>query len=79
MFETAELGRTISKKDFKRTAPILRQELLELQDELHEGRHFQIILLFQGVDGGGKGETALSRVQTDSEGRIKNVLSFPDP
>ena len=30
-------------------------------------------------NGGGKRESALSRVQTDSEGRIKDVLSFPDP
>lgn len=57
MFETAELGRTISKKDFKKTAPIMREELLELQDELHKGQYFQTILVFAGVDGAGKGET----------------------
>ncbi len=57
MFETAELGRTISKKAFKQTATVLREELLEVQDELHEGGEFQVILLFAGVDGAGKGET----------------------
>ena len=57
MFETAELGRTIAKKAFKKTAPLLREELLELQDELHKEQHFQVILVFAGVDGGGKGET----------------------
>jgi len=57
MFETAELGRTISKTDFKKMTPALREELLELQDELRRGRNFQVILLFAGVDGGGKGET----------------------
>lgn len=57
MFETAELGRTISKSDFKRTAPLLRQELLKLQDTLHHRKSFPVILLFSGVDGGGKGET----------------------
>ncbi len=57
MFDTAELGREVSKKDFKKTAPILRQELLELQNELHDGGQFQTILVFAGVDGGGKGET----------------------
>lgn len=57
MFETAELGRTISKQDFKKTAPILREELLALQDTLHQERVSQVILLFAGVDGAGKGET----------------------
>jgi len=57
MFETAELGRTVSKKEFKKAAPVLRQELLELQDEVHKGQYFQVILVFAGVDGGGKGET----------------------
>ncbi|MCY6382155.1 polyphosphate:AMP phosphotransferase [Hoeflea prorocentri] len=57
MFETAELGRTISKADFKRAAPDMRQQLLELQDELHRNKRFSVVLLFAGVDGGGKGET----------------------
>lgn len=57
MFETAELGRAISKSDFKKSAPTLRQELLELQDELHKGGHFQVLMVFAGVDGAGKGET----------------------
>ena len=57
MFETAELGRTIAKKDFKKTAPVLREELLELQQDVRDSGRFQVILLFAGVDGGGKGET----------------------
>ena len=57
MFETAELGRTITKTDFKQTAPLLRQELLKLQDTLHRRKSFPVILVFAGVDGGGKGET----------------------
>ncbi len=57
MFETAELGRSISKTDFKKAVPSLRQELLELQDELRKDRHFQTVMVFAGVDGAGKGET----------------------
>ncbi len=57
MFETAELGRKVAKRDFKHLAPPLREELLQLQDRLRRGRDFQVILLFSGVDGGGKGET----------------------
>ncbi len=57
MFETAELGRKVAKRDFKRLASPLREELLQLQERLRRGRDFQVILLFSGVDGGGKGET----------------------
>ncbi|MEP3276192.1 MAG: polyphosphate:AMP phosphotransferase [Stappiaceae bacterium] len=57
MFETAELNRSISKSEFKSAAPLLRQQLLELQDTLHKAGHFQTILVFAGVDGAGKGET----------------------
>ena len=57
MFETAELGSSVSKKAFKKAVPALREELLELQDRLHKGGQFQTILLFAGVDGAGKGET----------------------
>ncbi len=57
MFETAELGRAISRKDFRKSSDAMRQDLLELQDELRKSRKFQVILVFAGVDGGGKGET----------------------
>lgn len=57
MFKTAELGQSVSKPDFKRREPILRQELLEVQRDLRELGKFSVIILFGGVDGGGKGET----------------------
>ena len=57
MFETAELGRKIGRREFKKIAPELREELLELQERLRASRFFQVILVFAGVDGGGKGET----------------------
>ena len=57
MFETAELGRTVTKKAFKKATPPLREELLQLQDRLHKGGYFRTILVFAGVDGAGKGET----------------------
>ena len=57
MFETAELGRAVDKKTYKKTAPPLREELLQLQDRLHRSGDFQTILVFAGVDGAGKGET----------------------
>ena len=57
MFETAELGRSVSRKDFKDAEPQLRQSLLELQERLRTGQDFRVILLFAGVDGAGKSES----------------------
>ncbi|MCG8558435.1 MAG: hypothetical protein MI824_01435 [Hyphomicrobiales bacterium] len=57
MFETAELGRTLKRKAFKKAAPLMREQLLELQEQLRVGQDFRVILVFAGVDGGGKSET----------------------
>lgn len=57
MFRTAELGRTVSKSDYKPRALELRQELLQVQQELRECGRFPVVLVFAGVDGAGKGET----------------------
>ena len=56
MFEAAELGRTIAKEEYKARVPALRIELLEAQRQLTDAR-FPVIVVFQGVDGAGKGET----------------------
>jgi polyphosphate:AMP phosphotransferase len=57
MFEIAELGRHTDKDVYKKAVPLLRQELLDLQRELHALDHSQVIILFAGVDGAGKGHT----------------------
>ena len=57
MFEAAELGRTVSKEDFKAREPVLLGELLEVQNQLRVAARFPVILIFAGVDGAGKGET----------------------
>lgn len=57
MFRTAELGRKISKSEYKEREPILRQELLETQQELRQSGKFPVIIVFAGVDGAGKGQT----------------------
>src|SRR5262245_48777316 len=56
MFEAAEVGRTLSKAQFKAQVPALRAELLETQRLLLQAR-FPVIVLFAGVDAAGKGET----------------------
>ena len=55
-FETAELGRKLSKKDYEAREPGLRTELLEAQAELKDAR-CSVLILIGGVDGAGKGET----------------------
>lgn len=57
MFETAELGRKITDKEYKRSVAPLRQALLKLQDDLRAARRSQMIVVFEGVDGAGKRET----------------------
>ena len=54
MFEAAELGRTIPKEEYKARVPILRSELLDVQQELIRAR-FPVIIVFAGVDGAGQG------------------------
>lgn len=56
MFEAAELGRAVSREDYKRREPRLRAQLLEVQQRLRTAP-FPVIVLFAGVDGAGKGET----------------------
>jgi hypothetical protein len=36
MFESAEIGHTLSKTEFNQRVPLIRQELLNLQQELRE-------------------------------------------
>ncbi|OSM05368.1 polyphosphate kinase [Magnetofaba australis] len=56
MFETAELGQKISKKEYDAVAGAMRIEMLELQQRLRKF-NLPVILVFAGVDGAGKSET----------------------
>ncbi len=55
VFETAELGRKVTKSEYKQRVPALRQALLAAQEELRQA-DIPVIVLFGGVDGAGKGE-----------------------
>jgi polyphosphate kinase 2 (PPK2 family) len=57
MFSTAELGQKIPKSEYNQREPLLRQALLEVQTDLRACARFPVIILFAGVDGGGKGDT----------------------
>jgi polyphosphate:AMP phosphotransferase len=56
MFRTAELGRTVPKETYHEAVPVLRAGLLEVQQKLRAAP-FPVIVVFGGVDKGGKTET----------------------
>ncbi len=57
MFESAEIGHKTSKSDYDEAVPALRAELLDAQFELLERKGFSVVVLINGIDGAGKGET----------------------
>ena len=57
MFESAEIGHKLGKKEYAREEPKLRQALLAAQYELLENAKFPVIIVVNGVNGAGKGET----------------------
>ncbi|UUY06771.1 polyphosphate:AMP phosphotransferase [Pseudomonas sp. J452] len=57
MFESAELGHAIDEETFDKEVPALREALLEAQYELKQQGRFPVIILINGVEGAGKGET----------------------
>ena len=57
MFRAAELGQTVSKKEYKERAPDIRRQLLEAQVLLSRTADFSVMIDFAGVDGAGKGST----------------------
>ena len=48
MFETAELGRKLSRQEYKQRVPELRTELLEAQRKLLADASFPTIVVFAG-------------------------------
>lgn len=56
MFESAELGHTITKQTYARQVPRLRDALLDTQYDHFQNGRFPVIVLIGGVDGAGKGK-----------------------
>ncbi|WPP47623.1 polyphosphate:AMP phosphotransferase [Pseudomonas sp. AN-1] len=57
MFESAEIGHQIDKETYDAAVPELREALLEAQLELRQQARFPVIILLNGIEGAGKGET----------------------
>jgi polyphosphate:AMP phosphotransferase len=79
MFEAAELGHRVGKKEYERELPELREQLLDAQFELAERAAFPVIILIGGVDGAGKGETVNTlNYWMDPRGIQTNAMAAPN-
>ena len=75
MFESAELGHSIDDKTFDELAPALRESLLEAQSELQRQGRFPVLILINGIEGAGKGET-VKLLNAWMDPRLIRVESF---
>ena len=57
MFESAEIDHVIDKATFDAEEQVLREALLEAQYALREQGRLAVIILINGIEGAGKGET----------------------
>jgi AMP-polyphosphate phosphotransferase len=57
MFESAELGHTVDDATYAKAVKKLRGDLLDAQFDVLERKSFPVLVLVNGVDAGGKGET----------------------
>lgn len=55
MFEAAELGRKVSKGEYKEREPELHTQLLDIQRELRAA-NLPVVIIVSGVEGAGKGQ-----------------------
>ena len=75
MFESAELGHSIDDETFDELAPALRESLLEAQSELQRQGRFPVLILINGIEGAGKGET-VKLLNAWMDPRLIRVESF---
>lgn len=78
MFESAELGHTITKETYKAAVPTLRAALLSAQVDLHAGKKIPVVVLISGQDGAGKGET-INVLYEWMDARFLSTLAFSVP
>ncbi|WP_375737832.1 polyphosphate:AMP phosphotransferase [Pseudomonas boanensis] len=75
MFESAEIGHSIDKETYEKAVLELREALLDAQFELKEQARFPVIILINGVEGAGKGET-VKLLNEWMDPRLIHVESF---
>jgi len=78
MFESAEIGHSIDKETYEKEVAVLREALLEAQYELKQQARFPVIVLINGIEGAGKGET-VKLLNEWMDPRLIRVESFLQP
>lgn len=78
MFESAEIGHSISKADWKARVPALREALLDAQYDLKQKPDFPVLILIHGFDAAGRGET-LNLVNEWLDPRLIHTVAFDAP
>ncbi len=78
MFESADLDHRVSKPQFKREEPKLREALLDAQFDLRKDGRFAVLLLIAGVQGAGRGE-AVNLLNEWMDPRLIEVNAFSAP
>ncbi|NIP17948.1 MAG: polyphosphate:AMP phosphotransferase [Xanthomonadales bacterium] len=78
MFNTAELGLKIPKREFKKRELTLRRELLELQQQLRERAESPVLIDFGGVSGAGKG-TSTNMLNKWMDASYIETFAYDDP
>jgi len=76
MFEAAELGQKISKKEFAEAEPALHTKLLEVQRQLRK-TNIPVIVIVSGVEGAGKG-AVVNRLNEWLDARGIRTVAFWD-
>ena len=74
MFEAAEVGRSLSREDFKKLEPQIHQLFLSLQQRLGQSNK-ALIIIVAGVEGAGKGDDR--KGDGDYAGHLSTVAGGP--
>jgi len=77
MLESAEIGHRVSKAAYARQLPKLREALLNAQYDLAQKRRGPLLILFAGIEGGGRSETANTLNEWMDPRHIRTVAFGP--
>jgi polyphosphate:AMP phosphotransferase len=78
MFESAELGHKIDRASYDETVPGLRADLLDAQYDVGQLKTFSVLILINGVEGSGRGET-VNELTSWMDPRHVLTYAFGDP
>ena len=78
MFESAEIGHRVTKAQYKKQVPGLREALLQAHATLVIENKFPVVVLMSGEDGAGKSET-IGVLYEWMDPRFLSTLAFEEP